>query len=57
MFPCIVVKRRKSGQTKNLMGFSKTIIEANEAAAPISNATARDIANHLGLDIPKKVMT
>jgi len=47
----------KSIQTKNLFVLSSIISDDNEAAAPISNARANDIASHLGLDSSKKFIT
>ena len=36
---------------------SRVINDANEAAAPISNAIAKLIANHCGFDNSKKLIT
>ena len=46
-----------SPHTRDLFIFFNAIREAREAAAPISNATANDIANQLGFDSLKKSIT
>jgi hypothetical protein len=47
----------KRPQTMPLFIFSRVIMEAREAAAPTSNAIAKLIANHVGLDNLKKSIT
>jgi hypothetical protein len=44
-------------QTNHLLVLFKITIAPNEAAAPISNAIAKVIANQLGLDNLKKSIT
>ena len=44
-------------QTMVLFILSKTIRDANDAAAPISKEIAKDMANHLGFERRKKSTT
>ena len=50
-------KIKNNPQTIVLFIFFKAIIEAKEAAAPTSNATANVIANHSVFDNLKKLIT
>jgi hypothetical protein len=54
---CITVSIINRDHTINLFIFSIMIREEREAAAPTSNARARETASHLGLDSSKNSIT
>jgi hypothetical protein len=59
MFPCICIRviAPKRHQTKVLFILSRITREAKDAAAPNSNAIAREIASHSGLESLKNSIT